>query len=392
MPFLNRIRLPLYLKTPQFPTEENRFRLSNGATKTLSVTVRKVYNAQTDYLSETMHQKLVIALSHDTVNIEGDRYLGGVAKDGDYEITWPDFLDYPLGQAAVKLQVTPFDVTNSNCQTCDTMTQLSLVDDEAGVFTDGEEKVINVYANDNICCYPPSAEIVYINTAYMASVTIDETTGNVTMTALTPVPTVGNIVMATYRVTCPDGSYDEADIYGSINGSEPECEQPSGFEPFSIPLDPPFTITIPWTDPASPPAGGYEWVLYEAADPGTPIDSGTVAINEVTFTAPAAGTNYIFSVRSVCSEGVYSSYTNIPFATTDSGDPSCGSFDVTCNDGTVEYNIYSYTFMQCDGTLRTRYITNLGTIAECMLVDGSNNPVYFATAEPGITYNNTGTC
>lgn len=391
MSFHNRIRLPLYLKTPQFPAEANRFRLSNGVTKTLSVVIRKTEQLVTDYMGEKMHQRLVIALNHDVVSIEGSRYIGGVAVDGEYEIAWPDFLDYPLGAASVRLQATPFDVTNANCQTCEEASQLSLVDDEAGELAEGSVNPVNVYTNDTICCFPPEAEIVSFNAGYLDDATIVSATGVATLTVKNPVPSVGNIVLATYRVTCPDGSYDEADIYGSIAGSEPECEQPGGIE-FVQGITPPFAIQAIWATPAVPPAGGYEWLLYEAADPSTAIDSGTTAINEANFTVGLPDTEYIFSVRSVCGEGIYSPYTNANFTTADTPTEDCGSFEVSADDGTVGNNVYSYSFMQCDGNLRTRYMTNLTTRTECMLTDAFNNPVYFNTATAYVTYNYTEPC
>lgn len=378
MPFHQRVRLPIHAYTPQFPTEATRFRKADGSTVTQSVVIRKTYNLRTDMMGESMHQKLVIALNHDDVTIEGDKYIGGITVDGDYSIDWPDFMDYPIGPASVLIQVTPFDATNSNCQTCDVLTQLELVDDDAGEIAEGAEATVGVYGNDSICCFPIEAEIVSFNTAYLDSATIDEETGVVTLTAKDPANSVGSIVMATYRVTCPDGTYDEADVYASIAGSEPACEQPSGIDVgFSVD-GPPFTITMLIGSPVSPPSGGYEWMLYEASAPGVPIDSGTDADNTIEFSVPGADTEYIFSVRSVCGDGVYSPYTNVNF-TTPEGDESqtCGMFTVICNDHTVENNHYAYSYMDCSGEIQNRIISNLATSNQCMLMDENFVPVYF---------------
>lgn len=393
MPFLNRIRLPLYLKTPQFPTEANRFPLSNGEYKTLSVTIRKEYQLVTDYMNEQMHQRLVIALNHDDVSIEGDRYVGGVAVNSEYEITYPDFLDYPLGQAAVKVRVTPFNFTNDNCQTCEQATQLYLVDDDAGAIAQGASAEVNVYLNDNICCFPVVAEIVYINTDYLDTATIDQATGIVTLTAKNPVADVGSIVMATYRVTCPDGVYDEADIYGSISGGSAACEQPSDFDAVDISAAPaPYDVTITWATPAAPPTDGYEWQVYEAADLGTPILSGAVLVNTVTFQVDDSATDYVFFVRSACGEGIFSPYSEVPFTTPSAGASNCGLFHITANDGTFGGDIYSYTFLDCDGILRTRFIPNLSERDNCMLMDEFNVPLYFEANDPGVTYTYTSIC
>lgn len=390
MPFLNRIRIPLYLKTPQFPTEANRFRLSNGENKTLSVTIRKNYSLVTDYMSQTMHQRLVVALNHDNVSIEGDRYVGGVTVDGEYEITWPDFLDYPLGQAAVKIQVTPFDMTNDNCQTCEQASQLALVDDDAGEIAEGAEGTVNVFSNDSICCFPIVAEIVSFNTTYLDDAVIN-TTGNVTLTVKNPVASVGSIIMATYRVTCPDGSYDEADVYASIAGSEPACEQPSGFEDvlFTDPFD--GTADIEWTAPAVDPSGGYEWQLFEMQTPGTPVQTGTSADKTVTLTGLQPGTDYGFYVRSVCAEGEFSPYTEFLFLTPTTGTGLCDNFTVTCDDGSPIASIYNYSYMDCDGNIQNYSIINLQTHAHCMMSDGFSQPLYFA-GDPPVSYSFNAPC
>ena len=59
MTFKNRIRLPFYLSRPQFPDEKNIFRLANGVAKVQSIVIRKVYEGETDYLTEDQHQRLL---------------------------------------------------------------------------------------------------------------------------------------------------------------------------------------------------------------------------------------------------------------------------------------------------------------------------------------------
>lgn len=391
--FKNRIRLPLYIKEPQFPTEANRFRLSNGASKTLSVTIRKTFSLITDYIGELAHQRLVVALNHDEVSIEGDKYVGGVTVDGDYDIQWPDFLDYPLGQANVKIQVTPFDMTNDNCATCEEASQLSLVDDEAGEINEGEAVNVNAYDNDTICCFPITAEITWFDTGYLDSVTIVAATGVITLTAKDPAFTVGNIKMATYRVTCPDGSYDEADVYASISGSEPECEQPAGFEVPVISAPPsPFSVDIEWATPAAG-ADGYDWELYEVGNPVL-IDSGTNPDNTITITAPQPATEYIFYVRKVCtrSGSVYSAWGSVSFTTPANDVETCGLFGVSCDDHTVEPNVYYYSFMDCNGNIQTLAISNLEYKENCMLMSDPGIPVYFQGHSDYITYEYLSLC
>lgn len=386
--FKNRVRLPVYVKEPQFPTEANRFRLSNGSSKTLSVVIRKQYTLQTDYLSESLHQKLVIALNHDEVNIENDKYLGGVSVDGEYEISWPTFLDYPLGQATVKLQVTPFDMTNANCQTCEEASQLSLVDDEAGEIDEGTPAEVGVYGNDTICCFPIVAEITWFDTGYLASATINQANGVVTLTTHNPVPPVGNIKLATYRITCPDGSYDEADIYGSINGSGEACEQPGGFEEVVFDAGPPITATITWTTPVVFPAS-FEWRLERVDTPGVAVDTG-IEFDYDAFLNPLEPlTEYAFFVRSNCGGGIYSPYTQLLFTTPATGGGNCGRFDITAN--TMELDLWDYSYMDCNGNIQNATIASLATQQVCMLTDDDNNPIYFEGDEP-VAYNYVEPC
>lgn len=392
MSFRNRIRLPLYLKTPQFPTEANRFRLSNGESKTLSVTIRKTYALETDYMIDGLHEKLVIALNHDDVTIEGDRYAGGVSVEAEYEIPPVDFLDYPVRKASTVVQVTPFDMTNDNCQTCDEATQLALVDDDAGDMDPGGSDEVNVYANDSICCFPVEAEITYVNTDYLASATINSNTGVVTLTAKDPVSDVGSIVMATYRVTCPDGSYDEADVYGSISGGSTACEQPGNFDPVEISAPPaPYDVTISWGSPVSPPAGGYEWQLYRSDTPGTPILTGTETGNSASFQVPESGTSYSFYVRSVCEEGLFSPYSEVIFITPAEEMGRCSEYLVSCNDGTLGSNAYNYSYMDCSGIIQNRILINLQSRTHCMFSDIFDQPLYFAS-DPSINITFIGQC
>lgn len=375
MPFLNRIRLPLYLKQAQFPTEANRFRLADGTSKTLSVTVRKTYELLTDYMGEKAHQRLAIALNHDTVSIEGDRYVGGVAVDGDYEIQWPDFLDYPLGQASVKIQVTPFNFTNDNCQTCEDVTQIDLEDDDIGTLNEGDEGEVDAFSNDSICCSPITAEIMSFNTTYLDSATIED--GVITVQVKNPAPSVTDGLLVTYRVTCPNGGYDEANVYGTIVGSEPSCETPSFPDDaiaFSIEDN---TVLINW----EPLTGNFEWQLYTCEDLGTPIDTGTVATNTIEFEDLLEGQCYTFVIRQDCGGGVFSEWESIEF-TMPLATEACGRFLITANDGTTDPTVYNYSYMNCAGEVVNRGIANLSSQRICMLTDDANIPTYFVPLGP----------
>ena len=371
MPFLNRIRLPLYLKQAQFPTEANRFRKADGSTKTLSVTIRKTYLLVTDWMNEAMHQRLVIALNHDTVNVEGDRYGGGISMDGEYEPQWIDFMDYPIAPAQVRVQVTPFNFTNDNCQTCEEATQMELEDDDFGTINEGDEASVNAFANDSICCSPITAEIMSFNTSYLDSATIED--GVITVQVKNPVASVTDVLLVTYRVTCPNGDYDEADVYGTIVGSEIECQTPT---PDAITFDG-NDVTINW----APLSGDMEWQLYLCSDLGTPINSGTVTGEEVEIEGLDSGQCYVFTVRQDCGGGNFSEWASSEF-TVPLGSDACGRFLISANDGTTDPTVYNYSYMNCAGTIVNRPIANLSSQRICMLTDDANIPTYFVPLGP----------
>lgn len=330
----------------------------------------------------------MIALAHDTINIEGDRYAGGVALDGEYQIEWPDFLDYPLGKGAARVQVTPFDVTNDNCKTCEEAGQLDLQDDTFDEpLEEGSENEINVYDNDSICCSPVTASIVTFNTTFVDSATIDEDTGEVTITIKNPSPNGSGILLATYRVTCPDGSYDEANIYGTIEGGSVEtCEPPSAVVPSMTGLD---SATIEWTaSPSSPPS--YGWQLFACDDLGTILLQGTRNTNNVPLVGLTPATCYRLVVWSICDVDNISETTYGEF-TTDADLPGCGKFQLT-------NNLYpnnpsgQASYMDCGGSIVNILVTNIRENV-CMMVDSDNNPVYFVSqAGSQIIYLNTGSC
>ncbi len=95
--------------------------------------------------------------------------MGAISQEGDYQIEWPDFLTYPLGQATFKANVTPFNATNSNCTTCDEFTQVVTEDDDIGTISEGASESVAVLDNDAICCYPVTLTIVSINSDLVQS-------------------------------------------------------------------------------------------------------------------------------------------------------------------------------------------------------------------------------
>lgn len=298
MAFKNRIRLPITVGQPQFPIERNVFRKADGTRKTLSVVVSKTVQGVTDYLPEDWHQKLAIALSHDTVNIEDPRRLIGVSLDSDYSIEWSDFKGYPVAQGNFTAQVTPFSATNSNCQTCEEISQIATNDDIIEEdWNEGEShNIATVLSNDAICCFPAVVSLRSFNSLYFASVVLNPD-GTATATLNANTPTGENVLVFTYRVTCPDGSYDEASVYvGSVTGTEPECEAPT-----AVTGDVFTSTSYAWTWTGS--AAQYGWEIANAANPDVVVQSGVVYDEFVEVFDLLSETEYILTVWAIC--GVY---------------------------------------------------------------------------------------
>jgi len=86
--FVNAVRLPFYIKDPRFAQSTNIYNRRNGSRKIVSSSVSREYALETDYITEDMHHKLVIALMHDEVYINGQL----LTKAGDYAIDWGNYL------------------------------------------------------------------------------------------------------------------------------------------------------------------------------------------------------------------------------------------------------------------------------------------------------------
>ncbi len=387
MPFLNRVRLPISVRQPQFPMERAVFRKSNGVTKVLSVVIRNTWQGVTDHMPKDFHEKLVIALSHDTVNIEGQKLFTGVNLDGDYQINWQDFLDYPLAQAQFQLNVTPYNETNDNCQTCEEATQLALEDDTfVYPLENGEEATIDVFANDDICCSPITAVIMWADPLILNDATIDQETGILTVFVKdylvfgTGVP----VKLATYRVTCPNGGYDEADVYGEIAGDPPDCAPPS-----DLVFDGVDSITF--TPSPSSPGDGYDYAIYTCDNLGTPVYTGNNAGSPIDLSAAGLipGQCYVIVVASVCTQDlVYSTTATLEFTMPNTIGDNCGRFTLLNLDPFGSVPILEVTYMDCNGDLQNIIVNEAKIICALRnLVSGTYYYIEAAAGSLGITDN-----
>ncbi len=388
MPFLNRIRLPFYVSRPQFPDDANIFRKADGSRKITAVQISKVYEGETDKLPEWIHQRLVIALLHDTVNIESDRYLFGAVKDGSYDIDWQEFLDYPVAKATFKVAVSPFDASNANCQSCELAAQVILFDDVyTGELLPETEYQISVFDNDTINCSPITAEIVFTNPAYIAAASIDAATGVVTFTMGTLFYQRNGVQLISYRVTCENGAYDEASIYSNISAGDPvACLEPVNVAASAVTED---TATISWEEPATPPALGYEWKIAPSLSPTLNFDSGTetgltlnLPFTSGTFLEPS--TDYVFSIRSKCDVDSFSEWIQIEFTTSSLSEANeCGRYTIT--HFSIASMFKNIQYIDCSSTVRTIRIKAFKPRSICALQTSAGHPVSIIGADE-ITY------
>jgi hypothetical protein len=116
----NRIRLPIYFKEPNNPSNREVYQRSNGTRKTLSARVNKTYKAILDEVLEETHQRLVIALSHDSVIFVPENYINTTGFecifDNEYNQNFPTIMqNVDIWSADFTIFVTPFNAVNSNC-------------------------------------------------------------------------------------------------------------------------------------------------------------------------------------------------------------------------------------------------------------------------------------
>jgi hypothetical protein len=114
---INRVRLYMYLSQPKSIEDKAVYRKSNGVIRQTRSLITKEYTAQTEHFNELLHDKIVIALAHDLVNVVTDNYNGGISKTGDYDIEWTD--NICLAPAKFKVLATPYAIRNNNCADCE---------------------------------------------------------------------------------------------------------------------------------------------------------------------------------------------------------------------------------------------------------------------------------
>lgn len=345
----NRVRLPIELTRPQYVEEFSKYRLANGKTKTQSVVIRKVYNGNTDWLPELLHERLKIALAHDLVYIEGEKYFGQITQEGNYNIKWPEQNNYPTAPGEFKAEVSGLNLTNSNCMTCEEAIQVLAVDDNVGTRAQGSTITYDVSANDNICCYPVSFSIRYYDDSVVASAVIS-LAGVVTIVLKTPIQSYTNLKLATYRAECAAGQYDDADIFANITGSLTSCAAPTAVGAYFITSGGALMV---WTPPTGY-SGVYHYQLFDSNNLGAAVREGDVSAAQIEFNDLTPNTNYTFYVYAACAPGVNSNQISKDFQTIstttggpNTGNPNCGQYRVVYENPYEFGDIAQLTYRNC---------------------------------------------
>lgn len=110
----NSVRLPLRLVKKQYPQTQKLYVKATGKRVVLTSTIGFEWELETDYIPEPWHEKLVVALSHDDVLINGIR----VTQEGGYSVLWDSVIDNECGVKLVRGSTKvrgDSEMRNSNC-------------------------------------------------------------------------------------------------------------------------------------------------------------------------------------------------------------------------------------------------------------------------------------
>lgn len=385
------------INKPQYPTTREIYRKSNGDQVVQSIVVRKTYEGITDYISDRLHGRIQIMLAHDFLQIETDNYYGKLSQSGDYQIQWLTFKNLPIAQSKFQVEVNPFDATNSNCQTCADATQIITNDDS--FYPDLNEDTdysLDVKANDEICCFPVTFSIITFDTDYLSSAIID-VDGVIHIHTKTGLTAINQLNLLTYRATCPNGNYDEADVFANINGSVAGCLAPREVDVYAMTTT---SASIEWTPP-SPLPNHYHYKLWNDV---THVfdqegDLPNTDVNHV-YTGLTPGNDYIFYIRSACAVGNddadSSNYIQVSFTTPPVSD-LCGEYTVGLNDpslpGPSSGGHVNVSYTDCTGNNVVLYVPNMITRPICAMQTGPGSPTYIATGgNPFVTVTYIGPC
>ncbi len=127
--FHNIAQLPFYLKNPQFESEEDSYRKSDGTFIKLFERMDEVVELETDWRPYDFHRKMKVALGSDKLSVFNNSVLTQTQWTGPpywvtppyvcrdpYEIEWNNDMHYRHAKARTKLKTSmPLLLTNNNC-------------------------------------------------------------------------------------------------------------------------------------------------------------------------------------------------------------------------------------------------------------------------------------
>lgn len=114
----NVIRLPMYAKNPDFDIDQKVYVTSQGVRKKQYARLAKKYTFVTDFITEELHQKLVVALNHDAILIQtSNDYIMDVTFENEYSQDFPSIMQgMNVWPSQFVVNETPFNEVNNNCQ------------------------------------------------------------------------------------------------------------------------------------------------------------------------------------------------------------------------------------------------------------------------------------
>jgi len=112
--FKNAVRLPLYLKESRFSQSRNIYGMLSGRQRILSASVSDEHELETDYMTEEMHRKLIIALMHDEVYVNGRL----MTQSSDYSVDWDNYV-MDMGVKTAKGKCNMLANTASRSSNCE---------------------------------------------------------------------------------------------------------------------------------------------------------------------------------------------------------------------------------------------------------------------------------
>jgi uncharacterized protein VirK/YbjX len=107
----------MYAVNPAFDIDQKTYVRSNGVRTKVFARLAKKYKFVTDFLTEELHQKLVVALNHDTVLIATSTdYQLECTFENEYNQDFPSIMQgMNVWPADFQVYETPFNEINNNC-------------------------------------------------------------------------------------------------------------------------------------------------------------------------------------------------------------------------------------------------------------------------------------